>query len=78
MEISRPFGRHFNLNVLRDNLKLIVSVDVSRHSSRVSIFLRFRSQDPAHDVSLNKRRSEKCFSPVAVFIDPPCIRVSCN
>lgn len=73
MEISRPFDRHFNLNVLHDNLKL---TSLSADTRAVFFdFLRFRSQDPAHDVSLNKGWSEKCFSPVAVFIDLPRIRV---
>lgn len=68
MKISKVFGWHFNLNVLHDNLKLM-SLSVSANTRAMFRFFALSLSDSARDVSLNKGRSEKCFSPVAVFID---------
>lgn len=64
MEISRLFDRH--LNILHDNLKL-TSLSVSVRD--VFRFFALSLSGSAHNVSLNKGRLEKCFSPVTVFID---------
>lgn len=68
MKLSRLFDWHFKLNVLHDNLKL-TSLSVSANTRAMFRFFALSLSDSAHDVSLNKGRSEKCFSPVAVSID---------
>jgi len=60
---SRLFDRHFNLNVLHDNLKLTSLMVSANNSSYVSIFfLRFRSQDLHTMFRLTKADKKSVFA----------------